>query len=151
MALTGNEPKRRGNDASSGEPLSSVFDTQAGRLALAVNEPHQFHKLARAVGRAEWIGDPRYATRRARRENRTALRAELSALLSGHTASHWEERLNGAGVAAAVVRSLPQSLQHSGASAEPSLFQLQSGTLRPCELTAPTSPTPSMIAAHLST
>jgi CoA:oxalate CoA-transferase len=131
LQLTGREPVHRGNAANSGEPLSSVFETADGHLALAINEEHQFAKLAQALGHADWPSDARFADRRLRRQHADTLRTLVQQALMTRDALQWERLLCEAGVAAAAVRTLAQALHHPGA--EPSqgqgLFHLQRGRL----------------------
>jgi crotonobetainyl-CoA:carnitine CoA-transferase CaiB-like acyl-CoA transferase len=47
--------------------------------------------LARAVGRPEWLTDPRYATPRARAENARELIAELDAIFATRPLAEWAE------------------------------------------------------------
>jgi CoA:oxalate CoA-transferase len=136
MATTGQEPSYKGNQANSGEPLSQVFATANGYLALAVNEPHQFVKLANALGCPQWLHDQRYTTAQQRRAHAPALREAVAQQLLSRSALAWEALLCNAGVAAAAVRSLAQSLQHSGAQADPDLFGMERGRIPPAELSA---------------
>jgi CoA:oxalate CoA-transferase len=138
MAATGNEPSYKGNQANSGEPLSQVFATAEGYLALAVNEPHQFVKLAQVIGCSHWLHDERYTTAQQRRVHAPALREELAQQLLGRSALAWEVLLCRAGVAAAAVRTLAQSLQHPGAQADPDLFAMERGRIAPAALSAAT-------------
>ncbi len=49
--------------------------------------------LARAVGRPEWLDDPRYATGRDRAKNARELIAELDALFATKTRDEWADRV----------------------------------------------------------
>jgi CoA:oxalate CoA-transferase len=138
--LTGNEPQHKGNRANSGEPLSQVFETARGHLALAVNEAHQFHKLAQVLGQDQWLQDARFATAHSRRNFADALVQEVQAVLRSASAQQWEQRLNSAGVAAAWVRTLAQSLKHPGAQAQSRLFDMERGQLELTQLAKPAPP-----------
>jgi CoA:oxalate CoA-transferase len=127
MAHTGVEPTYKGNRANSGEPLSMVFETLDGYLALAVNEVHQFAKLALALEDARISSDLRFATRASRRWHSGELQAAVQAALHRRSALDWEQRLNDAGIAAAAVRTLAQSVQHPGAESDPALFRMERG------------------------
>ncbi len=140
LALTGNEPAPKGNRANSGEPLSRVFETAQGHLALAVNEEHQFAKLAQALGQPQWLQDARFASAAHRRQHSAQLEHAVQELLMHQSAAQWEQQLNAAGVACAWVRSLAQSLQHPGAQTAPRLFELERGALEPGSLIPPQSP-----------
>jgi CoA:oxalate CoA-transferase len=138
--LTGNEPQHKGNRANSGEPLSQVFETAEGYLALAVNEEHQFRKLALALGQSQWLQDTRFSSAQRRREFAEVLQQEVQRLLRQASAEQWEQRLNSAGVAAAWVRTLAQSLKHPGAQAQSRLFDMERGQLAAEQLSKPQTP-----------
>jgi CoA:oxalate CoA-transferase len=128
---TGSEPAFKGNRANSGEPLSQVFETAQGHLALAVNEPHQFAKLCHALGHSEWLTDARFSSVKNRRQHASELQQIVSQTLLSASALAWEQRLCEAGVAAAAVRTLAQSLAHAGAQADPDLFAMERGRIAP--------------------
>jgi CoA:oxalate CoA-transferase len=131
MAHTGHEPSFKGNQANSGEPLSQVFATASGHIALAVNEPHQFAKLCHVLGQSDWLQDARFATPAARRDHADLLRSAVAEMLLSRRALQWEELFCSAGVAAAAVRTLRESVVHAGSERDPDLFTLERGRLRP--------------------
>jgi CoA:oxalate CoA-transferase len=141
LAATGHAPSYKGNRANSGEPLSQVFATAEGHLALAVNEPHQFSKLCTALGHAHWSSDPRFINPLARRAHSKELQEAVARLLMSQTALQWERQLCEAGVAAAYVRTLAQSLAHPGAEADPDLFSMERGRISPAQLSRAMPPT----------
>lgn len=89
-----------------------AFDTADGPLLVCCGNDRLFAKLAAELGRPGWLEDARYATNRARLQNKAALVAELSALLRQHHRTHWLERFARAGVPCAPVHSLPEALAH---------------------------------------
>lgn len=109
--LTGTAPKARGNGANSRSPSSGVFACAEGLISLGVNEEAQFQALARALGRAAWLNDPRFAQQGARDCNRDALGAALSEVLATRPAAEWERVLMDAGVPCAQLRTLPEALE----------------------------------------
>ncbi|MFL4471101.1 CaiB/BaiF CoA transferase family protein [Tateyamaria armeniaca] len=109
--LTGTEPQPRGNAANSRSPSSGTFPCAEGHLSLGVNEDPQFRALAVAIGRSNWLSDPRFATPAARAQNKRALADDLTALLLTKTAQVWEDVLLEAGVPCARLRSLAQALE----------------------------------------
>ena len=108
---TGNAPQRRGNLANSRSPGAGSFPCKSGVMSLGVNEESHFHNLAKALGRQDWLSDPRYTERSARKANAAALVAEIEAELLTKTAEEWEPILQAAGVPSARLRSLPEALQ----------------------------------------
>jgi crotonobetainyl-CoA:carnitine CoA-transferase CaiB-like acyl-CoA transferase len=65
---------------------------------LAASFDEEWQALCRVVGRQEWLEDPRFATREARRQNDVQLASLLAGVFSTHRASHWERVLGQADV-----------------------------------------------------
>ena len=107
---TGNAPKQRGNAANSRTPGAGSFACKEGVLSLGANEEAQFERLAHALGRSDWLADPRFETRIARRENAADLESDLASVLLTRTASEWEKLLVTHQVPVARLRSLPECL-----------------------------------------
>lgn len=107
---TGNAPKRRGNLANSRSPGAGSFACGDGVISLGVNEESHFRNLATALGRDDWLTDPRFAERQARKTHAEALVSELEAALATRSAAEWEPVLQQAGVPAARLRTLPECL-----------------------------------------
>lgn len=107
---TGNAPKRRGNLANSRSPGAGSFACSEGVISLGVNEESHFRNLAMALGREDWLTDPRFANRPERKTHADALVAELETELQRRPASAWEPVLQQAGVPAARLRTLPECL-----------------------------------------
>ncbi|GGX60820.1 CoA transferase [Tateyamaria omphalii] len=109
-SLTGTNPRPRGNAANSRSPSAGTFPCLDGHISLGVNEEAQFHALANAVGKADWLRNPDFASPEARNVNRSALVGELSAVLLTKSASDWEDMLLAVGVPCARLRQLPEAL-----------------------------------------
>ncbi|HEX7747410.1 MAG TPA: CaiB/BaiF CoA-transferase family protein [Bordetella sp.] len=109
--IAGREPQPMGNENVTASP-SGTFRTGDGLLNIAANKQEQFEALCRAIGRAQLIGDARFAERQARLAHRAELAGEIEAALAAHSASHWWPLLTDAGVPAGPVYSVPQALAH---------------------------------------
>lgn len=107
---TGNAPKRRGNLANSRSPGAGSFPCKEGVMSLGVNEESHFKNLAYALHRKDWLTDPRYTQRDARKIHASELAAEIELELAAKTAEEWEPILQTAGVPAARLRSLAEAL-----------------------------------------
>lgn len=107
---TGNVPKRRGNLANSRSPGAGSFNCKDGVMSLGVNEESHFKSLATALGRVDWLTDPRYAQREARKTHAPELVAEIETELLKRSAEDWEPVLQAAGVPSARLRNLPEAL-----------------------------------------
>lgn len=109
--VAGKEPAPMGNDNITASP-SGTFNTGDGLLNIAANKQEQFEAVCEVVGRSDLIGDPRFADRQARLNNRAVLVEELEAALASETAATWRRSLNKAGVPAGRVLSVQQALSH---------------------------------------
>ena len=107
--IAGREPAPMGNDNFTASP-SGTFRTGEGLLNIAANKQEQFEALARLIGRDDLIGDQRFATREARKRNRSELTGEIESALAPLPAADWERALNAAGVPAGRVLTVPQAL-----------------------------------------
>ena len=82
-------------------PLSSPygrFRARDGYLNIAAGGAGMFEKLAVAMERPDWLGDPRFSDALGRLRHRDALTAELEAVLAGADTAEWVTRINAAGV-----------------------------------------------------
>ena len=88
-------------------PLGA-FETQNGPLVLGVANSRLFFKLAKALGRDEWVTDHRYQTNADRMEHRGYLIQEIAAHMVQETKETWMERLEAAGVPCAPILTIPE-------------------------------------------
>jgi len=109
LANGGVAPSQSGNEAGSGNPCSTTYDTGDGLLAIATSEVHQEEALLRHLDPA-MASDARYANDAARRKYQMELRAGIQQCLRAKTAAGWETELNGIGVPAARVRTLAEAM-----------------------------------------
>jgi CoA:oxalate CoA-transferase len=108
--VTGQPMERTGNTGYSGQPTAAMFEAADGNLvSLGVVQQSQFESLARLLGKAEWLDDPRFATPDLRRANTSTLRSLLSAVLRQRPAADWEALLSAAGVPCGMVRDVAQA------------------------------------------
>jgi CoA:oxalate CoA-transferase len=109
--LNAREPAQR--MARSAHPYivpAQVFETRDGWLVLFISHDEFWRRFCREVGQPGWIGDSRFATMAARRENREAVLDALVPLLKSDTTASWNDRLAPLGVVAAPVETLEQAL-----------------------------------------
>ena len=128
---TGNAPQRRGNLANSRSPGAGSFPCKDGVMSLGVNEESHFASLAKALGRPDWLDDPRYAERTERKANAARLADEIEAELRQKTAEEWEPLLQSAGVPSARLRSLPEALASEQVRARGYVQTTQAGVAVP--------------------
>ncbi len=89
---------------------AQLFETSSGYLALFVTRDEHWRRLCEEVGRPEWADDPRFATMRARFDNREELLRALGEVLKEASAAEWEARLRPLEVAVGEVQELPDAL-----------------------------------------
>jgi crotonobetainyl-CoA:carnitine CoA-transferase CaiB-like acyl-CoA transferase len=106
---SGNEPKRYGNGHPTVVPYQ-VFDTQDGRVVIAVGNDRQFVALCALIGRPDIAADARFARNSARVDNREALLELLVPLIAERATSAWLEALRGAGIPCGEVRGVGAAL-----------------------------------------
>jgi formyl-CoA transferase len=94
----GNEvPGQAGNNHPTSIP-TGVFETSDGYINIAAAGDDIYRRLCKALKAEALAGDPRYATGRARSENRDALNEEIGVVTRQKSSAEWIEALNAAGV-----------------------------------------------------
>ena len=75
-------------------------------IFLSAEDDEEFARFCETAGRVDLAGDPRFSTVDGRAKNRTALEAELEALLATRSAEEWESNLLEAGVGCAAADAM---------------------------------------------
>ncbi|MDB4897160.1 MAG: CoA transferase [Firmicutes bacterium] len=102
---------------------NDFFETSDGEyIAIAAQEEKLWQNLCRAIGKLEWLADPRYADNAARLEHRSELLAQLQATFKARTRSEWLELLKGSDVPYSPVNSVAEAMSTPQFS-ERGLFQ----------------------------
>jgi crotonobetainyl-CoA:carnitine CoA-transferase CaiB-like acyl-CoA transferase len=109
--IAGVKPEPMGNENMTASP-SGTFRTGQGLLNIAANKQEQFETLARLIGRADLVTDPRFAGREDRKRRRFELNAEIETALATKSAQDWSALLNKGGVPAGEVLDVPSVLEH---------------------------------------
>ena len=90
------------------EPIGmpvGMFKTRDGFMSVNARRDEHFKRLAKLLGREQWLTDPRYADARARVKNRDALMAELRPFFETKTSNEWVELLSGIDILKAKVNT----------------------------------------------
>ena len=103
--VSGRAPQRQGTAHPNIVPYQA-FATSDGYLMLAVGNDAQFRRLCGVVGLAELPGDARFATNRARVENRVELVGRLSQAFAGRSRDAWLHDLRRAQVPSGPINDL---------------------------------------------
>lgn len=102
---TGIEPRRGG----AGAPPSGQYQCKDGWVLLAAGDQHHWHRVCNALGKPEWLDDPRFNTRHGRSKNaemvNTALRELLSTMTMHEAIAHFTRH----DVVAAPVNTIAQA------------------------------------------
>jgi len=114
--ISGKTPGRYGNEHPNIVPYQSV-PTVDGYMMVAVGNDQQWGRFCRAVGKEEWITDPRFATNPKRVNNRDALRPLLNEVTATRSSEEWLPLLREANIPCGPVNTVDEalSLAHSKA------------------------------------
>ena len=96
-AATGSVPGPLGARHPSVAPFDA-FRTADGHIVVAAGHDAMFPRLAEAVGRPEWLVDPRFATLADRLAHVDALKSEIEALFATAPTDHWHRLLEAADI-----------------------------------------------------
>ncbi len=106
----GTAPGRWGNENPMRVPANTYRTRDGEDLAIICQNDRFWPPLCRALGREEWIGDPRFATMRSRLAHRRELNEALAALFAARPAEEWCARLEAGGVPFALVNDYLRAL-----------------------------------------
>jgi crotonobetainyl-CoA:carnitine CoA-transferase CaiB-like acyl-CoA transferase len=118
QAVTGRNRIRTGNRAQSSGP-SDIFKTRDGWIVVQIVGSGLFARVAKVIGRPEFIEDPRFKTDNDRAENGAALSDAVTAWTRNLSTAEALEVLRSARVPGARVNSLQEALE------EPQVAALQ--------------------------
>ena len=79
------------------EPIGApvgMFKTKSGYMSVNARREEHFQRLAKLLGKDEWLADPRYADARARVKHRDELMAALRPIFETKTSDEWVELLS---------------------------------------------------------
>lgn len=107
----GTEPRPIGNENSTSAP-SGAFRCKDGLLNITANKQEQWEALARYLGLAHLIEEPRFRTRDDRKAHRKELLPLIEEKLAELKVADCAEQLTGLGVPAGEVLTVPQALAH---------------------------------------
>ncbi|HYB69514.1 MAG TPA: CoA transferase [Candidatus Bathyarchaeia archaeon] len=91
------EPVRMGSRHRQNAPYQR-FETKDGYMMIGASNQSMWERCARALGRPEWLADPRFARGPERRKHRFELEKEITSVLTTASTARWIEVLDDAGV-----------------------------------------------------
>ena len=95
--MSGEVPPQAGNNHPTGIP-TGVFETRDGHINIAAAGDEIYERFCTAVERPDLLTDPRFATARARSDNRDTLMEVLMPVTRLRPSAEWVALLNRAGV-----------------------------------------------------
>lgn len=81
-------------------PPAGIYMASDRHLALTLVREGEWAGICRALGRPEWIEDPRFASFAQRNANYDEMRSGMEAIFATDTADVWSDRLTGQGILA---------------------------------------------------
>jgi succinate---hydroxymethylglutarate CoA-transferase len=112
----GRNAARFGNGHPSIVPYTT-YQTADGMIALGVGNERQFARIAEVLGHPEWAKDARFASNRARVENRSVVDGLINAALSHDKAEAWLAKLKAAGIPCGKINSVAEALDDAQTAA----------------------------------
>lgn len=104
---SGRAPARLGNAHPNIVPYE-VFPATDGHFVLAVGSDDQFRRFCTLAGLPELADDPRYATNRARVENRTSLVPQLKAVTATRPRQAWMDTMLAQGIPGGPINTIAE-------------------------------------------
>ena len=129
-ALVSGAPPRRWGNAHANLVPYQLFEASDRLLVIAVGSDSQWTACARALGLDDLAMDEALRTNAGRIAARERVVTEITRALKARTAAEWVARLDAAGVPCGIVRTVPEALAESGASALTGLPPSVEGSVR---------------------
>ncbi len=105
--VDGVEPARQGARHRQNAPYQR-FATRDGYLMVGAATQDLWERFARALGRPEWVDDPRFRRNADRLRHRETLEKEIESVLATQPTVHWVAALDGVGVPSGPVNTYAQ-------------------------------------------
>ena len=122
-----------------------IYQTADGWMAVSAHTDSTWKGLSAAVGRPDWLSDPRFATVAAREENKTARLELTQQALHADTTDNWMRRLSEHDVPCAPVLTRDEVYRHPQVLANDAVIEQdhpQAGRIRQARTPARFSATP---------
>jgi succinate--hydroxymethylglutarate CoA-transferase len=128
VLVAGKGGGRFGNGHPSLVPYTT-YQASDAMMALAIGNEPQFAKCAAVLGHPEWADDPRFATNRARVENRDLVDGSIAEALARDTADAWIAKLKEVGVPCGRINSVTEALAEPQAAARSMIETVEHKTI----------------------
>ena len=131
--IAGRNGGRFGNGHPSIVPYTT-YQAADAMMAIAVGNERQFARCAQVLGHPEWASDERFATNRARVENRALIDGLINAALSRDCADAWLAKLKAVGVPCGKINSVAEALDDPHTRARDMIETVQHPVIGPLRL-----------------
>ena len=121
--LSGDEPKRRGNQHPNIVPYQ-VFEVSDGHILVAVGNDGQFERFCTVIGTPELAKDPKYSTNPQRLANREELLETLAAQLKTHGKDDVLSQMEQQGIPGGPINTIAEAFSSSQTKARDMLVTL---------------------------
>jgi crotonobetainyl-CoA:carnitine CoA-transferase CaiB-like acyl-CoA transferase len=111
-----------------GMPIG-MFKTKDGFMSVNARRDEHFKRLAKLLGREDWLSDPRYVDMQARVKHREALLAELRPYFETKTSDEWVELLSGIDILKAKVNTYDDLFKDPQVQAVDAVHWVENDTL----------------------
>ena len=101
-------PPKRGDSTA---PPSGIYPCKGGWVLLSAGDQHHWHRVCNALGKPEWLEDPRFSTRPERTKNRKIVEEALEETLSEMTMEQAIDHFSRHDVVAAPVNTIPMAAE----------------------------------------
>lgn len=106
--INGQNPGRFGNSPS-GSPTVGVYEASDGPLYMACANDRLYRRLVvEVLKRPDLITDPRFATRKARSENKELLRAAIAEVFASDSLENWMAKMKLANIPVGYLRTVEE-------------------------------------------
>lgn len=106
--MSGQVAPQAGNNHPTGIP-TGVFETQDGHINIAASGDDLYKRFCHAIQRPDLLTDPRFATSRARSDNRDTIMEVIMPVTRQKTSAEWIQILNEAGVPCGPIYTIDKS------------------------------------------
>jgi len=112
-ALYAREQPEKTSRREPGNPIWNAYRTADDRWLVMIMPMAMAYwpKFCTAIGREEWIDDPRFQTLADLAENGPQIVPEIQEMFASHDLAHWREVLDGAGLIWEPVALLPEVVE----------------------------------------
>jgi succinate--hydroxymethylglutarate CoA-transferase len=131
--VAGRDGGRFGNGHPSIVPYTT-YQAADAMMALAIGNERQFARAAEVLGHPEWATDERFASNRARVENRDLIDGLINAALARDKAENWLNKLKAVGVPCGRINSVAEALDDPQTAARRMIETIEHPSIGSCRM-----------------